>query len=100
MSEEQISVLKVRKMVKWAEFVSTLETSGGQLVFLLALLILLFMFSKLGFQAAESQIPIVVGAAIGILNGKMRSKRDDAPMPLPPQPQPQYYQQPPNQRVL
>lgn len=74
MSEERV---RIKKMVKWAEFVSILETTGGSLVFLFVLLLVLFGMSKWGFPSAESQIPIVVGAALGILKGSVMSKKKD-----------------------
>ena len=64
MSDEKV---RIKKMVKWAEFVAILETTGGSLVFLSVLLLVLFGMLKWGFQSAETQIPIVVGAALGIL---------------------------------
>lgn len=69
--------LRIRKMIKWAEFVSILETTGGSLVFLFTLLLVLFGMLKWGFLGAEAQIPIVIGAALGILKGSVMSKQKD-----------------------
>lgn len=84
---------KVKKMVKWSEFVASLETTGGAIVSLFTLLVLLFVFSKLGFTGADSQIPIVVGAVLGIVSGKQLSdKKNQQPQP----PQQPMYQPPPS----
>ena len=63
-------------MKKWYEFIQILETEGGA-IFVLFMLILLFcslaIFS--GMEEAKAQIPIILGALIGILKGKVMGDR-------------------------
>jgi len=64
---------KKKRMNMWEKFVASFETTGGALIYLLVLLMILFIFQKFGVNV-ESQIPVVIGAAIGILHNKYTSK--------------------------
>jgi xanthine/uracil permease len=64
-----------KRMNMWEKFVSSFESTGGALIYLLVLLVILFVFQKFGVNV-ESQIPVVIGAAIGILHNKYTSKKE------------------------
>lgn len=56
-------------MRKWYEFLRSLETEGGAIVVLTLLILLFVVLSKFGIVAAEQQIPILLGAILGLLKG-------------------------------
>lgn len=64
-------ILNIFHMKKWYEFIQILETEGGAIFVLFVLILLFCALALCGMDDAKAQIPIILGALIGILKGKM-----------------------------
>jgi hypothetical protein len=57
-------------MRKWYDFLKSLETEGGSIVILFALVIMFSAFVKMEFfKDAESQLYFILGALVSLLKG-------------------------------
>lgn len=64
-------------MKNWFRFLKSLETEGGSIVVLLALVLLFSYFVKAEFKDAESQLYFILGALVGLLKGNNDRAQDE-----------------------
>jgi hypothetical protein len=72
-----MSKIKLKDMKytrRWYEFLRSLETEGGSVVVLILLILVFVVLAKIGINDAAAQIPIILGAILGILKGMNNTK--------------------------
>ena len=62
---------------KIASFIEALNSPGGAILVLYSLIILFAVMSHYNIDKAVDQIPLILGALIGIITGKFISKKSD-----------------------